>query len=155
MVFVVCVCVSAVPWLRRLVADLSPRRSVHLGFMVDKVALGQVFSEFFGFPLLIYHSTVALQTHIIWGMRNMLTQAGIHAWVLYPPHLQRKKKCVCVCVCVCVCSYVKAVPLRHTGAKGERKHSSDSFLTTALNGGEWSASRPVRFSPGESTPGTH
>jgi hypothetical protein len=39
----------AVPWLRRLVAGLSPRRpgfdpgSVHVGFMVDKVALGQVF----------------------------------------------------------------------------------------------------------------
>jgi hypothetical protein len=31
------------------------------------------FSEFFGFPLSIYHSTVALQTHIIWEMRNMLT----------------------------------------------------------------------------------
>jgi hypothetical protein len=30
------------------------------------------FSEFFGFPLSIYHSTVALQTYIIWGMRNML-----------------------------------------------------------------------------------
>jgi hypothetical protein len=25
------------------------------------------------FPLSIYHSTVALQTHITWGMRNMLT----------------------------------------------------------------------------------
>jgi hypothetical protein len=32
----------AVPWLRRLVADLSPR-IVHMGFVVDKVALGQVF----------------------------------------------------------------------------------------------------------------
>jgi hypothetical protein len=30
-------------------------------------------SEFFGFPLSIYHSTVVLQTHIIWAMRNMLT----------------------------------------------------------------------------------
>jgi hypothetical protein len=30
-------------------------------------------AEFFGFPLSIYHSTVALKTHIIWGMRNMLT----------------------------------------------------------------------------------
>jgi hypothetical protein len=41
---------EAVPWLRRLVAGLSPRRpgfdpgSLHVGFMVDKVALGQVFS---------------------------------------------------------------------------------------------------------------
>jgi hypothetical protein len=40
---------KAVPWLRRLVAGLSPRRlgfdpgSVHVGFMVNKVALGQVF----------------------------------------------------------------------------------------------------------------
>jgi hypothetical protein len=39
----------AVPWLRRLVAGLSPRRSlfdpgsVHVGFVMDKVALGQVF----------------------------------------------------------------------------------------------------------------
>jgi hypothetical protein len=39
----------AVPLLRRLVTGLSPRRpwfdprSVHVGFVVDKVALGQVF----------------------------------------------------------------------------------------------------------------
>jgi hypothetical protein len=42
-------CPSAVPWLRSLVASLSPRRprfapgSFHVGFVVDKVALGQVF----------------------------------------------------------------------------------------------------------------
>jgi hypothetical protein len=29
------------------------------------------------------------------------------------------------------------------------------FLTSALVGGEWSASRPGRFIPGERTPGTH
>ena len=39
---------TAVPWLRRLVAGLPPRKpgfdpgSVHVGFVVDKVALGQV-----------------------------------------------------------------------------------------------------------------
>jgi hypothetical protein len=39
----------AVPWLRRLVTGLSPRRpgfapgSVHVGFVVDKIALRQVF----------------------------------------------------------------------------------------------------------------
>jgi hypothetical protein len=39
----------AVPWLRSLVAGLSPRRpgfapgSIHVGFVVDKVGLGQVF----------------------------------------------------------------------------------------------------------------
>jgi hypothetical protein len=29
------------------------------------------------------------------------------------------------------------------------------FLTSALVGGEWSASRPGRFTPGERAPGTH
>jgi hypothetical protein len=29
------------------------------------------------------------------------------------------------------------------------------FLTWALDGGEWSVSRPCRFTPGERTPGTH
>jgi hypothetical protein len=49
----------AVPWLRRLVAGLPPRRpvfdpeSVHVGFLVEKVAMGQVFPEYFGFPLSI------------------------------------------------------------------------------------------------------
>jgi hypothetical protein len=56
----------AVPWLRRLVADLPKRRpgfdlgSVRVGFVVDKVALGQVFPEYvyFGFPCQ-FHSTGA------------------------------------------------------------------------------------------------
>jgi hypothetical protein len=29
------------------------------------------------------------------------------------------------------------------------------FLTSALAGGEWSASRPGRFTPGERAPSTH
>jgi hypothetical protein len=38
----------------------------------------------------------------------------------------------------------------------ERRYSSYSFTTSALDGGEWSASRPGRaFTPGERTPGTH
>jgi hypothetical protein len=42
--------------LKRLVAGFSPRRpgfkpgSSHVGLVVDKVALGQGFSEYFGFP---------------------------------------------------------------------------------------------------------
>jgi hypothetical protein len=44
------------PYLRRLVAGFPAWRSGfepgsgHVGFVVDKVALGQVFSEYFGFP---------------------------------------------------------------------------------------------------------
>jgi hypothetical protein len=47
---------GATPQLRRLVAGLPQRRpgfeprTGHVGFVVDKVALGQVFSEYFGFP---------------------------------------------------------------------------------------------------------
>jgi hypothetical protein len=41
-------------------------------------------------------------------------------------------------------------------ALGGRRYSSYSFSTSALDGGEWSASRPGRaFTPGEWTPGTH
>lgn len=45
----------AVPWFRRLVAGFPPRRlgfdpmSGHVGFVVDRVALGKVFSEHFEF----------------------------------------------------------------------------------------------------------
>jgi hypothetical protein len=39
---------------------------------------------------------------------------------------------------------------------GERRYSSYSFSTSALDRGEWSASRPGRaFTPGERTPGNH
>jgi hypothetical protein len=52
-----------------VVADLSPRRpgSVHMGFLVDKVALG------WGFRVspCHYHSTVALHTHIIWRTNSV------------------------------------------------------------------------------------
>jgi hypothetical protein len=36
---------------------------------------------------------------------------------------------------------------RHGGAWGERRYSSYSFTTSALDGGEWSASRPCRALP--------
>jgi hypothetical protein len=54
----------AVPWFRRLVTGLLPWRpgfdpgSVYVGFVVDKVALGQVFPEYFVFPCQ-FHSTGA------------------------------------------------------------------------------------------------
>jgi hypothetical protein len=36
---------------------------------------------------------------------------------------------------------------RDAGAKGERMYNSYSFLISALDGGEWSASRPGRALP--------
>jgi hypothetical protein len=37
----------------------------------------------------------------------------------------------------------------------ESEGTAPPFLTSALDGGEWSASRPDRFTPGERSPGTH
>jgi hypothetical protein len=42
---------------------------------------------------------------------------------------------------------VKGPRTRHGGAWGERRYSSFSSLTSALEGGEWSASRPGRALP--------
>jgi hypothetical protein len=45
---------------------------------------------------------------------------------------------------------------RRGGAWVERRYSSYSFSTSALDGGEWSASRPGRaLPPGKGPPGTH
>jgi hypothetical protein len=50
----------------------------------------------------------------------------------------------------------KAVPAtRHGGAWGDRRYSPSSFLTAALDGGEWSASRPSRALPPEKGPPVH
>jgi len=44
---------------------------------------------------------------------------------------------------------------RHGSVLGEWRYSATHSLTSALDGGEWSASRPGRFTPMESDPGTH
>jgi hypothetical protein len=44
---------------------------------------------------------------------------------------------------------------RHEGILGEWKYSSTHSLTSALDGGEWSGSRPGHFIPRERDPGTH
>jgi hypothetical protein len=36
----------------------------------------------------VYNIPPLLSKRIIWGMRHMLTEVGICAWVLDPPHLQ-------------------------------------------------------------------
>jgi hypothetical protein len=43
---------------------------------------------------------------------------------------------------------------RHEGVLGEWRYISTHSLTSALDGGEWSASRPGRFTPRERTSGT-
>jgi hypothetical protein len=73
----------AVPWLRRLVDDLSPRRpgfdpgTAHVGFVVDKVALLQVSPPILGFfpvsfipPVLHYFEKRKKLTIFITGLKN-------------------------------------------------------------------------------------
>jgi hypothetical protein len=53
----------AVPWLGQLVTRLSPWRpgSVHVGFVVDKVGLGQVFLQILWFsPSVLFHRVFIL-----------------------------------------------------------------------------------------------
>jgi hypothetical protein len=50
-----------------------------------------------------------------------------------------------------VLNYLSTMPWRDWGNGG----ITPPFLTTALNGGEWSASRLCRFTPGERASGTH
>jgi hypothetical protein len=61
------------------VVSLSPRRpgfasgSIHVGFVVGKVALGQVFLRVLRFPPVnISFHRRSPNSYIIWGMRNML-----------------------------------------------------------------------------------
>jgi hypothetical protein len=44
---------------------------------------------------------------------------------------------------------------RHEGVLGEWRYSSTYSLTSVLDGGEWSASRPGSFTPREKAPGIH
>jgi hypothetical protein len=49
---------------------------------------------------------------------------------------------------------LKEAPL-HEGVLGQWRYNSTHSLTSALDGGEWSASRPGRFTPRGRAPGIH
>jgi hypothetical protein len=51
--------------------------------------------------------------------------------------------------------YLHLTLSRHEGVLGKWRYSSTHSWTLALDGGEWSASRPGRFTPRERAPGTH
>jgi hypothetical protein len=70
-----------VPWLRWLVADLSPRRpgfdpgSIYVGFVLDKVSLGQVFPRVLRFSVLHYKEK-RKKIIFITGLHNKLQGCG-------------------------------------------------------------------------------
>jgi hypothetical protein len=78
-----------------LVAGLSPQRlgfaprSVHVRFVVDKVALGRVFVRVLGVLPHQYYFTVTSHSYVIWGIDN-----GARWWQqlkdIVSPHLHEK-----------------------------------------------------------------
>jgi hypothetical protein len=55
----------------------------------------------------------------------------------------------------CCTRFITLEKVRHEGVSGELKYSSMNSLTSAPAGGEWSASRPGRFTPRERASGTY
>jgi hypothetical protein len=71
---------SAMAYLKRLVAGFPPRlpgftSGQHVGFVVDKAALGQVFSEYFGFPCQLFHQFLHHDNHPPAGTIGLLVAA--------------------------------------------------------------------------------
>jgi hypothetical protein len=88
---------KAVPWLRRLVTSVAPRRpdfalgSVHVGFVMDKLALAEVFLPSSSVFPCQYHFTVAPHTHISpegWAIGPLIASVLRHSlspstWTTY------------------------------------------------------------------------
>jgi hypothetical protein len=90
---------KAVPELRRLVAGFPPRRpgfetgSGHVEFVVDKVAVEQVFSEYFGFPCQFSFHRL-LHTHHLSSGAGTIGQlvADVPSGLSLTPTQETKKK---------------------------------------------------------------
>jgi hypothetical protein len=61
-----------------------------VGFVVDKAALGQVFSEYFGFPCQSFHRFFHYHNHP--GGHNMPLSGRSVEWTLIPPPTMQKVK---------------------------------------------------------------
>jgi hypothetical protein len=84
---------EAAPQLKRLVAGFLPRRPGfepgpgHVGFVVDKVALGQVFSEYLGFPCQSsFHQLPHNHPHLSSGACTIGQKWPQYLVDLVPPH---------------------------------------------------------------------
>jgi hypothetical protein len=81
---------EAVTWLMRLVAGLSQRRleRVQVGFVLDKVALGQIFLRVLRFsPVSIISPRLQTDIGIIWGMNDRPVGGGSSETQLHPVNM--------------------------------------------------------------------
>jgi hypothetical protein len=81
-------------WLPTAAARV-PVRAEHVGFEVDKVALGQVFSEYFGFPANHHSTNFSIIIIIIRGWHNRPIGDNSAEWnqLDSTPHYFNFKKC--------------------------------------------------------------
>jgi hypothetical protein len=68
-----------------------------VGFVVDEVALGQAFSEFFGFPIAISFLRGSPYSHIISGVNNRPV-GGYSSETQSHPIDMNKKSVICIFV---------------------------------------------------------
>jgi hypothetical protein len=67
--------------------------SGHVGFVVDKLALGQVFSEYFGFPCQsLFHQLLYNHPHLSSGACTTGQKWPQYLADLIPPHQEKNKK---------------------------------------------------------------
>jgi hypothetical protein len=90
----------AVPYLRQLVVGFPQRRpglesrSRHVGFVADKLALGQVFSEYFGFSCqLSFHRLLHIHHHLSSGAGTVGQLVGdVPSGISLTPPQETKRK---------------------------------------------------------------
>jgi hypothetical protein len=109
---------------------------------------------------------VAIQTALSQTLLTSLASMFIHCWqiyyfsfkLLFHPANIRSYSLIDIQLSLLAYNVKGKKPSRYTPWRrwGGEEYNSYSFLTSALDGGEWSASRPGRaFTPGEWTPGLH
>jgi hypothetical protein len=116
-----------------------------VGFVVDKVASGQVFSEYFGFPCHSFHQILHPHNHP--GQVQYASKWPTYQFGLHPPLCKLKKNKIMKLFL----GLNKFTP----GHKDVWRSGSTvpPLLTLTLDGVECSPSRYCRFNPGENAIG--
>jgi hypothetical protein len=89
------------------------------------------------------------------GIISLLSQESLNCLMfLHIIFICKYNVALCFVMKHCPCSFFNQAPC-HEGVLGEWRYSSTHSLTSALDGGEWSASHLSCFIPRERAPGTH